>query len=153
LSGQGAGHVIVVADTSGSITEREHRVILGALCGMMAAVRPKRVTVVFCDTVIQRVDTFDGEPDPDTCATLVVPKGGGTSFIPAIEWAVDVARGETDDWGAADMPPPEALIYVTDLYGPAPPKAPVEFPVLWVSVSDAPHPWGERVTIDPDSLV
>jgi len=153
LSGQGAGHVVVVADTSGSISEREHRAILGALCGMMAAVRPKRVTVVFCDDKIQRVDTFDGEPDPDTCATLAVPKGGGTSFIPAIEWAVAVARGTTDAWGAADMPPPEALIYVTDLYGPAPPKAPTEFPVLWVSVSDAPHPWGERVTIDPDSLV
>ena len=164
--GHGCNHVVFVGDTSGSIGPDEHRAMLGALCEMMAEVNPRTVTVVWCDDEVQRVDVFDGTPGADTLdsyyAVNPIPQGGGTSFVPPFEMMDSVSNGgtlhvpaRTPDHAVGallDAGKPDGLIYFTDLYGHAPDDKP-DYPVLWVAVTDEPHPWGERVTVNPQEMM
>jgi len=43
---------------------------------------------------------------------------------------------------------PEALVYLTDMYGTFPEKAP-GYPVLWASLTDCAPPWGNFLRL-PD---
>src|SRR5690606_20371456 len=53
LDGQDAmGTLVVVLDTSGSITMDELRQGLGEVCGAVADVSPKRLVVAYCDTKV-----------------------------------------------------------------------------------------------------
>ena len=58
--------------------------------------------------------------------------GGGTEFGPCFEWL--------DERGIR----PQALVFLTDLYGSFPPCAPV-YPVLWASTGGQKAPFGEVI--------
>jgi predicted metal-dependent peptidase len=61
--------------------------------------------------------------------------GGGTSFVPVFKW---IEENDIE---------PEALVYLTDMYGDFPSKAP-SYPVLWGSISKGvPAPFGEVVDV------
>jgi predicted metal-dependent peptidase len=47
-----------------------------------------------------------------------------------------------------DAGEPDGLAYFTDLEGPTPTEAP-PYPMLWVATTTKKHPWGDRVTVDP----
>ena len=73
------------------------------------------IRVVYCDTSIQRVDTFRETDRPikvEWCG------GGGTDFVPVFEWIEKEGLR------------PTALVYLTDLDGRFPQSAPA-YPVLW----------------------
>jgi predicted metal-dependent peptidase len=61
--------------------------------------------------------------------------GGGTDFAPVFEYV--------EQQGLA----PQALVFLTDLYGPFPEREP-HYPVIWVSTSSQVAPFGETIPVD-----
>lgn len=132
-SGNGAGTIVIVGDTSGSITGDEMRMVLGCVVGILEDVRPKRVVLLWCDTRV----THDGDyDDPADVLDRAKPiGGGGTAFEPPFVWC--------ERNGIV----PDSLIYVTDMYGSFPSQPPA-YPVLWASIStELKAPFGEVISI------
>lgn len=169
--GNGVNHVVFVGDTSGSIQEAEHRAMLAAMFEMMGELNPKQVSVVWCDSAIQRVDTFgagcaNAASSEDVEAFYKrkpIPRGGGTSFVPPFELMDAVSMGGTAGEGSENIADsemldlvsagkPDGFIYFTDLHGRAPDAKP-DYPVLWLVTTEKQAPWGERVGIDPQTLL
>jgi predicted metal-dependent peptidase len=132
LRSEEMGPVVVAIDTSGSIDA----VLLDQFGGELRAIaedlRPERVHVIYCDSAVRRIDTFErGEP-----IELHPAGGGGTAFSPVFE-AVD----DLEDV-------PSCVVYLTDLDGTFPESAP-PMPVLWASTSgpDDEVPFGEVVPV------
>lgn len=165
-AGHGCNTIVYVGDTSGSIQEPEHRVILAAGVELMRDLNPKNLIIMWVDTKVQRIDTFMGAPGADALEDFYnrnpIPRGGGTDFCPPFDLIESLRAGGTAGIPAGtpshiyadlqEVGKPDGLVYVTDLEGGAPDNAP-DYPVLWVSVqAGIAHPWGERVTIDPAEL-
>lgn len=125
--------VVVVVDTSGSVSEVEMNEFMneiGALKGQLRA----RITLLACDTALAQGAPWIFEAWEE----LVWPKQvgrGGTSFIPPFLWL--------DQHGHH----PDVLIYFTDGQGPFPPTPPF-YPVLWLVKGKAGVPWGRRIQLN-----
>lgn len=161
--GHGLNHMVLCGDTSGSIGPDEHRATLGTIAGMVRELNPRFVTIIWCDSAIQRVDTFRGTPTEDeimdTYRHVPIPDGGGTSFIPPFQLIEQIMVGGCSQVPNEDAIPdlldagkPDGLCYFTDLYGQAPAEAP-PYPVLWACTTQQPAPWGEWVHVDPQELL
>lgn len=165
-AGHGCNLIWWFGDVSGSIGEAEHRATLASAVEMMRELNPRTLAVAWVDTEVVRVDVFTGAPGADALEDYYdrhpIPDGGGTDFNPPFEMVESLMNG-----GAHRTPPdmpestlcdlieagrPDGAVYFTDLYGSAPEHAP-DYPVLWVATTNQPHPWGERVTINPAELV
>ena len=123
--------MVIAVDTSGSIDDLTISQFASEINAIVEEVRPERVHVVYCDAEIQGVDVFeDGE------AITISPRGyGGTDFRPVFEWVGK--EGIT----------PSCLLYLTDMIGDFPDRAP-DYPVLWGdTLGVCPAPWGESVRI------
>lgn len=134
-SGFGAGHVVVAIDTSGSIGDAELSRFFAELQGILADVRPKKMSVIWCDAKVHKVDEVYESED---VGGLKPHGGGGTDFRPVFEWVEANCDGDVD-----------ALVYLTDLYGSFPSSAPA-YPVLWGDImcgKGVQHPWGDVVHI------
>ncbi len=130
----GLGTVAFLVDTSGSIFENPQA--LATFQGMFNAViqdvEPAQIIVVYCDSAVNRVDTFEqGE-----MITLAPCGGGGTAFQPAFDY---LAENDIQ---------PTCAIYLTDTYGDNPTEP--EYPVLWCTyeANGRVMPFGETVPID-----
>jgi len=132
---ENAPELVVGIDTSGSVTHKMLEVAGKCLTDIMHEYRPEKMTIIYCDTRVNRIDEF--EPD-DSMVQLHMCGGGGTSFQPVFDKVVELGIE------------PAAMIYITDLYGPRPTKP--EYPVLWVTTekSSANPPFGQMVRVDPD---
>jgi hypothetical protein len=165
-AGHGANHIVWVGDTSGSIQEAEHRKALAALVEMLGDINPRTLSVVWCDSAVQRVDVFTGGVTSDAVDDFYsrnhIPRGGGTDFSPPFEMLASISQGGSEHVPAdmdshllsdlLDAGEPDGLAYFTDLCGSAPEEAP-PYPVLWVATNlHAKHPWGGRVNVDPQEL-
>ncbi len=119
--------VIIAADTSGS-TYAYLDLFNGAVNRVLSSFGKVEVTVIYCDAQIQ------GEPEHlethDLPVNIEMRGGGGTRFEPVFDYVEE----ENLD--------PDALIYLTDLYGSFPDTAP-DYPVLWAATSDETAPFGE----------
>jgi predicted metal-dependent peptidase len=128
-----AGRLAVVADSSGSIDGE----LLGRMTGEIIAVIEQTqavVRLIVCDAEVRSTDDFDGKNDIARLRRFQYRGGGGTDFAPAIAAAAE--------WQ------PDALIYLTDLYGNFGPKP--KFPVLWaVCPGGSPErpPFGQRIDL------
>jgi predicted metal-dependent peptidase len=87
------------------------------------------LTVISHDTRITAIEEFSSNDLP---IRPRIQGGGGTDFRPVFEYIEN---------SGAD---PAALIFLTDLYGPFPDRAP-GYPVLWISTSDERAPFGDTV--------
>lgn len=105
--------IAAAVDTSGSIGAEHLSAFVDALQRVLDECNPEAMTVMACDARI----TMTREYAPGDKIGSSYPGGGGTSFVPVFESL------------AAD--PPCGAIYLTDLLGAFPTKAP-EYPVLWV---------------------
>ena len=130
-SGFGTGTVVVVVDTSGSIGQREIDYFLTEVGGIIADVNPKRLFLVWCDAQVAGYEEIDDRTD---LKRLKPRGGGGTDFRPPFQWVKDMQLE------------PDALVYLTDLYG-AFPNEPAPYPVIWARTSDQNVPWGEVVDV------
>ena len=121
--------IVLAIDTSGSIGDRELSTIFSEMVGMMqqfsAGVRGH---IIFADSQVAAVYDFE---TVDDILKAKPAGGGGTSFIPAIKYAMD--KKDNNEWDVA------GLVYLTDLYGDSSNsevnKDTVPFNVLWVSTT------------------
>ena len=124
------GEMAVVVDTSGSIGDKVLANFGGEISALRAALNPRRLYVIYCDTRVQQVDQFE----PGDVFTIKAPGGGGTDFRPPFAWL------------AAHGIDPACLVYLTDMYGSFPSEPP-SYPVLWCATSDIVGPFGETVRV------
>lgn len=134
--GNGANIVVVGADTSGSINDETIAMYMGELSGMIETLRPKRIVLVWCDAEVNRVDEIEDPSDLGLIRAKGAVGGGGTDFRPVFDLIDEMGIGDDVD----------ALVYLTDLYGPFPSEAP-KYPVLWGCINDQKAPFGETIHI------
>jgi predicted metal-dependent peptidase len=124
------GEIVVVIDTSGSITQEMLNTFGGEIKSIVQSSRPSKTYVIYCDAAVNHVDEFG----PNDDLKFDMHGGGGTDFCPPFAYVADKAIE------------PVCLVYLTDLYGPFP-QAP-EYPVMWVATTKDVAPFGETVPID-----
>jgi predicted metal-dependent peptidase len=125
--------VVILVDTSGSITQAELDLAAAEITGILEAFETT-VHVGYIDAKFQGSQVFTRENLP---LRLDAKGCGGTDFRPGFKWVED--QGIT----------PAALIYLTDLDCTRYPSDP-GYPVLWarVRVTSRRPPFGEVVEID-----
>lgn len=138
-TGKGAGTVVVVFDTSGSIGQRELTIFLSELADILDTCRPECVWLLSCDAQIYEdaIHQLEAAHDLVNYPPKIVG-GGGTSFIPPFDWVIE---NDID---------PACLIYLTDMLGTFPEEPP--FPTIWcATMSNKEGPFGETIFIDIDT--
>lgn len=132
-TGNGAGWVVVWGDTSGSIGESELNLYLSELSGIIDEVKPKRLTVLWCDSEINQIDELEESSDLQTIRNRGVGGGGGTEVLPVF------------DWIAAQTEVPDVFIGFTDGHVDFPPMP--AFHCIWASVDKPVYPYGDVVMV------
>lgn len=131
---EGCGEIILVKDTSGSVTSEMLEQFLGEINSVLEDVQPEKVWVLDCDTKVAHVE----ELLPGDAVDSKVHGRGGTDFRPPFVWA--------DEQGIQ----PVCLIYLTDMECYSWPEPP-DYPVLWASygtpVWNDKAPFGEVLVI------
>lgn len=125
--------LVIGIDTSGSI---DHETLAQFAAEVRAILEDYKTsaTVIYCDSSINRVDTFTHEDFPEK---LEACGGGGTAFEPVFSY-VDEHAIE-----------PSCLVYLTDMYGSFPDQEP-SYPVLWARIGQGKEaPFGETVEVKP----
>lgn len=131
LHSEQMGRIAFAIDTSGSIDDVLINQFAAQAQSAVDQLQPSSVDVLWCDASLHRVDTFErGEPLAFNAAG-----GGGTDFRPVFEH-----YSTHDD-------PPVVLVYLTDMYGTFPDRAP-DYPVIWASIGGDSAPFGDIVPID-----
>ncbi len=135
-SGFGASWVVCWGDTSGSRSDQEIASNLAELSGILEGVRPKRLTILWCDAHIDYIDELEDAGDLAKIIARGTSGGGGTSCDPVFKWIHDNAHE-----------PPDMFIGFTDGYVTFPHKQP-PYPCIWASSTDHTYPWGDVVRIN-----
>ena len=125
---EGVGEVAIAIDCSGSVNSRQLRLFEAEVRSIVEGQRPQRVYVLYFDTVVNKVETFEAGQR----VSLSPIGGGGTEFGPCFEWL--------DKHGVR----PQTLVFLTDLYGSIPDSVPA-YPVLWASTGGRRAPFGQVV--------
>ena len=131
LHSEAMGPIAVAVDTSGSIDKVTLDQFAAEINAIADDMRPERVSVIYCDAAVGRIDTFERE-EP---IVLNPVGGGGTDFRPALN-AAELLEG-----------PPCCLVYLTDLYGTHRPEPP-SMPMLWACTTNQTAPYGEVVSME-----
>lgn len=121
----------VALDTSGSIDEE----LLGRFLTEVAALlafNQRNLVLIIGDAAVHQIKEIDWTDASDELSRIKYTGGGGTDFRPLIEAAAEFE--------------PDALVYLTDLYGETG-DAP-NFPVIWATHGAAGKaPWGEQINL------
>ena len=134
LSGERLGHIAVAIDTSGSIGQDTINAFGAEIMGIIGS-SPAKLTVIWCDCQIGRIDEYDNISAEEL--SLQACGGGGTSHKPVFEWL----EKQGDD-------APDCLVCLTDMYTDFPKQGP-ETPVLWVSTSRGIEgPFGKTIELN-----
>ena len=134
--------ILFVIDTSGSIGERE---LSQFIAEIDAASQRAEVVIMDCDCTVHSVYPYKRNKVPK-------PKGGGgTDFRPPFRVLSQQGRVPKADpsWSRCLSGSVDAVIYLTDGYGPFPAPKEVRWPVLWVMTTDVVGPFGKTVRINP----
>jgi predicted metal-dependent peptidase len=127
-------NVIVVLDTSGSVTQDELQEFLSEIDALKAQVRAT-VTLHACDDKLDAVGPWRYAMWEAMVLPAEVSGGGGTDFRPVFEWVLK------------DQLNPDLLIYFTDAEGPFPEREPA-YPVVWLVKGKARTPFGTRIQLN-----
>jgi len=122
--------IVVVIDTSGSISKEQLSQFVNELSAILEAYNTK-IRVIYCDTTVKKEEEFNREDLP---LRLEPVGGGGTKFAPAFEYVDE--KGYT----------PSCLLYFTDLYSSSFPAQEPNYPTLWITTSeDKEAPFGKTI--------
>ena len=129
----GAGDIIAIVDTSGSVQTKEQEQFLGELSSICADIGANSITVIGCDADVQSVETYAAG---EQIRTLDTTGGGGTCAKPAFDYI--------DEYGYT----PNAVIYFTDggifdLNSIPDPG----YDVIWASTDSMVPPFGEYIPV------
>jgi predicted metal-dependent peptidase len=126
--------ILVVLDTSGSISEQEIDEFMSEINAIKGQLRA-RIVLHACDAALDVNGPWLFEPWDEFRLPGDIQGGGGTDFRPVFEWAARQGRE------------PDLLLYFTDAAGGFPSPEPA-FPVLWLVKGSAPVPWGQRIQLN-----
>lgn len=112
--------VVVAIDTSASMSDDQLKAVFGEILGILSR-HPFELTVIECDSTVQRVYRLDSATDIPAC----VMGRGGTAFTPAIRYVND-HRCYRD----------ALLVYFTDGFGERRIPRPLTYRNLWVVTGD-----------------
>lgn len=126
--------VAVVLDTSGSIKDNEMREFISEVDALKGQIRA-RITLHACDDKLAADGPWVYEPWEEITLPESLEGGGGTSFVPAVEWA-----NKLDN-------PPDVVVYFTDAEGTFPETEP-NYPVIWLVKGKTQVPWGQRIQLN-----
>lgn len=116
LESERVGPVVFATDTSGSIDHECLKHFQTEKQSCLDDLRPSKLVDIYCDSAIHKV----GEYRVGETIEKEAPGGGGTSFRPVFDHVAKMTEA------------PKCLVYLTDLDGTFPDKAP-EYPVIWVT--------------------
>lgn len=142
-SGNGAGHVVVWGDTSGSISPKELCHYMAELSSIVEECQPKRLTIIWCDAAIHRIDEIQDISDMARLQydanTDGIGGGGGTACDPVFEWVKQNCHER-----------PEVMVCFTDGLVDFPDVPPPVDLVIWASTAKTPdqYPYGDVVEIN-----
>jgi predicted metal-dependent peptidase len=134
LHSEALGPVVIGVDTSGSVGGPELDSFFACINSILKTTKPEAVHVVYCDADVQNVQVFTQHDYPLTAKKMKPMGGGGTSFEPVFEYVKEKRIK------------PVALIYLTDMYGSFPDKAP-NYPTIWCATSDVKAPFGKTISL------
>jgi len=126
--------VVVALDISGSISDKEIGEFISEIDAIKGQMRA-RVTLLACDSQLADGAPWVFEPWEAFELPRKFAGGGGTSFVPVIEWADSQDRT------------PDLVVYFTDAQGKFPDQEP-GFPVVWLVKGKTPVPWGQRIQLN-----
>ena len=121
----------VALDTSGSIDKE----LLGRFLAEIAALcifNQRNLVLIIGDAAVHKIAEIDWRDAGRELSEIKYTGGGGTDFRPLVKAAAEFE--------------PDALVYLTDLYGEAGDEP--DFPVIWAThgvCGDA--PWGEQIKL------
>lgn len=124
-------NLLVGIDVSESTDRPELREAFARELMRISRGREARITVLYANSLIRRIESFSGP----AVRVESFHGGGFTDLRPVFDYAKKM------------MPPPAAVIYLTDGQGPAPER--MEFPTLWVLTEDGEKPvsWGAELRL------
>jgi len=126
--------VVVVLDTSGSISDREIGEFLSEVNAIKAQARAT-ITLHACDAALSEKGPWSFPPWEECLLPQELEGGGGSDFRPVFEWLEREGRR------------PDLLVYFTDALGEFPEQEP-NLPVIWLVKGKAKVPWGQRVQLN-----
>lgn len=122
------GEIVVIGDTSGSISIQDLAKVAAEVSSIADMVRPERIRILWADAEVAGEQVFEvGEP------IVIEPKGGGGT-----DMRVPLTHSEQFE--------PEVVVMVTDCYTPWPEAEP-PFPLIVCSTTDQTCPWGQTIRI------
>ncbi len=132
-TGYGAGWIVMWGDTSGSRNDQEIASQISETKGIMEAVNPARLTIIWADAAIQGIEEIIDIADLD----YLKPKGGGgTDYGPVRDWIKNNPDGL-----------PDLFIGFTDGYVDFP-SVEHPYPTIWASSTDEVYPFGDVVRVN-----
>jgi predicted metal-dependent peptidase len=126
--------IVIALDISGSIAEQEIAEFMSEVNAIKSQLRA-RITLLACDAKLAQGCPWIFEPWDEFVMPEKLKGGGGTSFVPVIEWLEDQDQA------------PDLIVYFTDAQGEFPQQEPA-FPVIWLVKGKTPVPWGQRVQLN-----
>ena len=127
--------VVVVIDTSGSMTNGVLRAMVNETAAILRALAGATITFIACDA---KVHSFVQTRDLSEIRKAV-KGGGGTNFTPAFD-------------AIAEMnPQPDLIVFGTDGHGRYPTEPPPQ-KVIWLNTGKIKVDWGEVIDIDPADI-
>jgi len=126
--------VVLVVDTSASITEKMLSEFYDELIGIRDSFQNVKLTVITCDVDIHEIIRIENHEKPK----IKMKGSGGTSFVKPFEWVDNNLRNT------------RVLVYLTDLQGEFPKFVP-HYSVIWVHKKENEKieiPFGERIIIE-----
>lgn len=125
----GAGVGVLSIDTSGSVSDKELRLFITEIVGVIEICNPDKLYIMQHDTGVNRIDVWEAGDNFDS---LQVTHRGGTNITPSFKEANKI--DEQVDW----------MICFTDMgindYPPA--KDAPDYPVLWAATGPDNAPFG-----------
>ena len=127
-------NIVVVLDTSGSVSNTELHEFLAEINTLKAQLRAS-ITLHACDTALSPKGPWIFEAWEEFKLPQEFHGGGGTDVRPIFDWIE--LHGMT----------PDMLLYFTDALGEFP-KIEPHYPVIWLVKGKAPVPWGQRIQLN-----
>ena len=126
------GKLVVVFDTSGSISGSVERAYFGGLSEVLEDLQPESIEFLQVDTDVRSHQSLV----PGDAIVPDIVGRGGTDFRPAFQWVED-----------NDIEP-AGMIFFTDTYGDFPDEPP-PYPVLWAcSIRNPVVPFGDAIEVE-----
>jgi len=129
--------ILFIVDSSGSMGKEQLGDSLRVISDVMTQCGIREAWFMEADSAAQRDPV---KVNPRMLRQMEIKGRGGTSFVPAIEYAQEF------------KPRPGLVIYLTDGAGDAPKRPPKEFHTIWCVVPSAwghvPANWGTLVVLD-----